>query len=998
MTTGCVMNVIRTTFWLSVLLLAQPCFAVKMDETTHDMVIQRLELGIDGMDKNEPEHNGILVRLAELYADRARLKAINQIETKCETCKGAGLDRSKAIALYQEALKGIPKPHQGKTVLQIAHLYGLNEEDAKANKLYIQIAKAKKGTYSSEVKALAYMNIGEIKFRKGDFKGALNEYQSARKENLKSRALVEFRIAWCQLNLGKTEKAIATLTNLLKHPDLLITQSTDGKNVDPAFVQDLSHDLAAFFAHTKVGLNEINTLKQLSPPAVRKQNLHTLATETDRLGKKDTALIVWAAYVDEGDVKANEKLEVQTRVAQIYYDMSKQQLAANAYEKALELWRKFGCNEPTLCDEIKTRLKKFVTAWNKSQKKEPSENLLRVYLAYIQTFPTDTEMLHWAGIVARTLNKHLQAAQLFHQAAVQASIDLKETPNKKELRNIFEGSLLAEIEMAEASKDPKVRENAYNYYLQINPNGSQAFEVRYQRAQVYYSANRYQDAFSEFHYLASQPAKDHRDLRVKSADLALDSLVALKDDQNIEVRSLEYARLFPERKIEYMKISRNATMNIVAVNLKKDNAKSDYKANLVELSKVNMDGAEDGEKIKFYKNKLAVAQKAMDLDAVRDSAQHLLAIRTLKAEDREWTTAQQVWVAELHLNFAEAYRLSKDMKMSELSKADRELRLALLADLAGLSAQKHHEAFLRLAGGTRAANLVRATLVKNARKPWNELDRQLKFLKQSPDLLAGLTLEVFAGHRDYKRAEHMLKSSIIGRYAAGQTLQRHLDLKEFEAFDRKIRSHRIIGSSDSTMQRTLKDRLKLLNDADKKTQVAFRRHDWTLQTLGLTQLARENRRLYHDIQNLPIPRRLSAADRAKYQQLMRTQSAPYLARAEKMESELNQIWSQSNSVQNLQAAYMSAPADLQKLYRDEITPLALNAPSAAKNRLNNLLNTPFRRPSQRDILLARRELQASPFDVAKVEHLRELESQNGRPSMVAYLDERLSQLRKGKTL
>ena len=46
-----------------------------MDETTHDMVIQRLELGVDGMVtrtiRSEPES---YLRLADLYADRARLK------------------------------------------------------------------------------------------------------------------------------------------------------------------------------------------------------------------------------------------------------------------------------------------------------------------------------------------------------------------------------------------------------------------------------------------------------------------------------------------------------------------------------------------------------------------------------------------------------------------------------------------------------------------------------------------------------------------------------------------------------------------------------------------------------------------------------------------------------------------------------------------------------------------------------------------------------------
>ncbi|MGZ3722422.1 MAG: tetratricopeptide repeat protein, partial [Bdellovibrionales bacterium] len=747
------MNVFWPTL-LSLIVASQLASAVKMDETTHDMVIQRLELGLDGMDKNEPDRNGIVLRLAELYADRARLKAMNEMDAACQDCKGAFNDRKKSISLYQEALAKTDKKEQGKVVLQIAHLYSLNDNGKKSGGLYSQILNAKKNTFSSEVRAIALANVGEKKFRNGDFKGALKDFENARKEKLQTKALIEFRIAWCQLNLGQTDKAIKTLTALLQNPDLLATQTTDGKSVDPIFVQDVSRDLAIFLARTDVGISQIATLKKLSPEAVRKSNLKALATETDRLGKKSSSLIVWAAYVDEGEVTPAEKLEVQTRVAQIYYDMNKQELAANAYEKALDLWKKLGCTDEKVCPDLKIRLKKFVTAWNKGQKKKPTENLFRAYQAYNQTFVNETEMIQWQAVVGRDLGKHKESAALFHQAAVLAQADLAKNSNDKVARQIFEASLLTEIEMAEKSKDLKARENAYNYYLQQNPNGSQAFEVRYQRAQVYYSSNRFQEAFSEFHYLASQPIKEHKDLRVKSADLALDCLVAMKDDKNLQVRSLEYARFFPERKTEYLKISRKATMTLVASNMKNDKAndRTDYKANLTALAAVNMDGADDSEKIKFYKNKITIAQKALDLNTVKETSAKLLGVKTLKADDREWTNQQQVWVAELELNFAEAYRLSRQMNLSELSKADRELRLALLAELAGLDAHKHHEAYIKLAGNGRSANLVRVTLIRASSNPWRELEKQSKYLSKSADLYAGITLEVFAGHPDANKA------------------------------------------------------------------------------------------------------------------------------------------------------------------------------------------------------------------------------------------------------
>lgn len=982
-------------------MISLSAFAVKMDETTHDVVIRRLELSLEDMDNTDPEKPGIQARLGDLYSDRARLKAMNELSTSCRTCTAAKEDRKLAIATYNKALAKINKEQQGKIIIQIAHLYTMNGDGNKAAQLYKQILNSPRSRYSANIRGLAHANIGEIYFKKTEFKTALNHFEKARSEGVVNRGLIESRIAWCQLNMGENEKAVNTLVKVLKDPDMIATQTTEGRGVDPAFVEEVSRDLARFLARTEVNDQHINLLKDLSPDQARKSNLHILANETNRLGKKQASLKVWAAYLDEGNVSPIERLEVQMRVAQALYDLNKTSQAAKAFEKVGELWKSNGCNgDADLCDEIKTGMRRFVTMWNKAQKTKPSKELFQVYQAYLIAFPQDTEMLHWAAIVGRNLDRHKDAAELFRRASTQAALDLKKDPKNKQTNNIFEGSLLGEIEMAEASKDPKIREAAYNYYLSVNPNGSQATEVRYQRAQVFYSSNRYQDAFNEFHFLAVN-GRGQTDLRMKSADLALDCLVAMKDDKALQVRSLEYARIYTERKEEYLKISRKATMNLVAADLKKNensNDRSAYKASLAALASVDMTGADDAEKIKFFKNKIVLAQKAMDLNLVNDGCNQLLAVRSVSKSDQEWAMAQKVWVAELQLNFNEAYKLSSKMQLSNLSAADRELRLSLLAELAGLDNRKHLETYLKLAGRTRAADLVRVTLIKNSSSPWLELDKHTAALKSSPEVLAGVTLEVFARQRDLRKADKMLNTTRIGKFAAGQTLARQLKIKDFYSFDRKIRSHKIYGYSDAAMQKTLKERLRLISQSDRQAQTNVRSGDWTLQVMSLTQLARENRRLYQDILALPVPSRLNAEQKKQYLAMLKSQSQPYLNRAEKIEAELNQMWTKSNSVQNLQTAYMTASPELQKVYRDEISNLAQIAPSGAKNRLQNLLNTPFRRPSQRDILNARKSLQANPFDISKAQALRELEAQNGRPAMVVYLDERISQLKKGKNL
>lgn len=982
-------------FTLSIYNSAQ---ALKMDESTHDEVIRRLEMGVDSMDKAAPERSGILLRLAGLYSDRARLKAINEMDTDCSKCTGARDDRKRAIALFEEALPRTDKTKQGDIVLLIAHLHTLNEQTSKSKQLYEKILNGRRGTYSSEVRALAHANLGEIEFRKGRFRQALKHYQNAEKEKLKTRALVTYRMAWCHFNLGRTESAIGSLADLLSNPQKLATQTTDGKNVDPAFVRDASADLARFTARGKITSSRIQHVVNLSPDETRRDNLKTLATEADRLGRKREALQVWGVYADQGENSKTERIEILARVAKIHYDLGQADQAVTAYEKALETWRQSGCQGDT-CDELKTSLRKFVTSWNRALKIKPTAQVLRAYNAFLITFTDDLEMTHWAAVVAHDVGQHKKAHELFAKAAKVAHEGLKKNPNDKKIKSIFEGSLLGAVEMAEASNDNTAKEAAYDQYLNLNPEGEKAFEIRYQRARLYAQTGRHERAHSEFHALAMQPGIKNRHIKIQAADLSLDSLVAMKDDQALKTRSMEYAEAFPQRREEYSKISRKATLNLVAANTNGKNlTESAYKKNLSLLADTPLAGASKEEKIELYKNKIIVAQKAMDVNATESACIELMAIRGLKDDDREWAMAQQVWAAELQLDFAKAYHLSKKMKLKHLSKADRELRLGMLADLADFDSRKHNLEFIKLTNNLRAANNVRVTLIRKSPRPWRELNTHLSKLRRNPDLLASIALESFARDRQFSQARKIIAIRDVTSTADGQALRRQIELGHYRDFDQKIARHRVSGANDALLQKTLKARLKLVAEAERKLQGYIRMRDWTLQTLALATLARENQRLYADIKDLPVPRRLKGLDRERYRALLAQQSRPYAEKAQALGNELNRRWQKSDSLDALQTAYMNSSTDMRNILKVEISALKNTAPGSTQSRLDRVLRTPSQHPSQKEILTAKRALKEDPFDVRKAEHLRQLAARSGAMPMVAYLDERIHQLKKGATL
>ncbi len=961
-------------------------FAEKMDESTHSLVIDKLERALDLMEKGAPERQGVVLRLADLYSDRARLKAMTEVQKNCDNCEGSKEDRAKALGYYKESLPKAKGEDQGKILVQMAHLNNMNGQSAKAEDIYHDVIKKGRKGYESSVVGSAYFNIGEIHFRKGQFKEAKRQFEKALKQDVSNRGFVEYRLAWCDFNLGLPGSASKRLVKILTTPSL---------SSDPTFKEDVSRDLPTFVAHGNVGPKEIAQVRNLSPEKTRKVNLYQLGTETDRLGKKSASLLVWAAYAKEGEVTGPEKIEVQIRVAQSEFDLGRLNTAVSDFGKAIEFWQKTACDEKNKdkCNDLKLRMRNFVLNWNKKEKINPSVALLHAYETYLKGFPDDAEMTQWAALVARDVMQYRDAVALFRKSALLAK-------NDKSQAKVLEGSLLGEIEMAEKSKDLKLREDAYTFYIETNPQGEKAFESRFERANVWYQQGKYQQAFSEFHYIATQPGSDHHDIKVKAADLALDTLVLLKDEKSLEVRAGEYARLFPERKKEYGEIARKAAMNEVAESLNNNGKAADtgvYKASLVKLKTVNLAGASDQEKTKYWKNRLTVAMQAHDLDEVNTAANGLLSVHGLSEQDRELAYSQKEWVAELKLDFKDAYRYAKQLSYSKLSPADRDLRLAFLAELSGANPRRHYEDYLRHEKSLRQRNLTRVTLVQRSPHPWSELKRQLPELKATPDLLAPLVLETYGRDHRTNELKQVLAITNIGHTPQGKILAHQVEFGDFEQFKRRISHHRLKASSDPQLQRTLKERLSLLAEAAQRMRGSIRHHDFTMEVVTLHLIAIENRRLGNDLMRLPTPHGLNGQQTAQYRAILQQKANGFFTQAGQLEWQWQNKWNE-NTFAEIEKNFQSANWEIQNVLKSEIQILAQNAPDSAKNRLYDILKTRHERPSQSTLMTARRELQQNPFDQSKIERLRELEKQAGQSVMVSYLEARLNQMRKGSTL
>ena len=664
--------------------------------------------------------------------------------------------------------------------------------------------------------------------------------------------------------------------------------------------------------------------------------------------------------------------------------------------EAAAIWKKDGCGKKDECESAQGKMRKLIVDWNRLEKEQVSKELFAAYTIYLEVHTNEYDMHLWAAQVARILKKYAEASELYRKSSILAHKDLAKKEDA-EKRKHFEAALVAQIEMAEQSNKPASKEAAYDHYLKLNPKGDRAFEVRYQRARLYYEQNQIQKALNEFYAVAMTDTKSQVDLRKKAADLHLDALVLAKQESKIEATATEFAKVIPAGRKEYINIARRAALKEIGTTSNNPKAsESDLKSASKRLVAVNLEGASEDERKMIFKNQVILAVRTRDLEGTDRATDRLLSIRGLSDSDREFALEKKVWAAEMRLDFAKAYALTQKMEMSKVAEADRELRLAYLAELAGRNSTRHYEKVISSAKQKSKAILAATRLVRLSSNPWAALEKYSGLLRQNREAFASLVLEAYGRTNNVAKTQKYLEQSTVRRTNAGLTLSHIFESREINAFDKKIASHRMVTASDRLIQESLKKRLALLNEAEALAQKSIRAKDWTLQVLTLTIAARENQRLFEEIAKLPIPRRLDPVQKDAYTRAIAARAAPFEAKAKEINKKLADFWNNDDVIDSMLKGLEDSRRPAARVYANELRELARRAPTSTRSRIEKAVaRVETERPSDNDVLSARRALSRDPFSVSAAKELKRIEAELDRDAMVAYLDARLGQLEGG---
>lgn len=932
---------------------------------------------------NDPSKVAVTLRLADLFAERARTEALKEITQGCAPCKAGDADRKKALQLYNEVLARAPEAVQGKVIVQVGHLYQLTGEEGKAIGVYERILRE---SALAELKAEARMSLAEIYFKRREFAKARTFYQEFLKTATSvSRGLAAYRSAWCAFNLNDIAGAIQQIEEVLRTPALLARNGANQTQIDPQFQEEVSRDYVTFLAKKSVDLKDIEKLYQLSPESIRVENLKSLALDLERVGKKSEALRVWT-FAFGFMSKPEDRLAAKISMAQLYFDTDHKKEGAESFESAMSLGQELKACQSTSCEELRRRSRQFVVAWNQLEKKTPTSALFAAYVSYLQNFPEDVEMNLYAANIAKE-HKNWEASWDYYHKAL--GLQLKDVKKDARTPANLETTLVALLDLAETSNIEKFKTEVYELYLVQSVQKTKTFEVRYQKAHRLYEQGQYPLAAQELRSLALE--KNAKPLiRKQAADLSLDALVLMKEEALLGTWAGEYAQALPQDSREFLQLVQKGILSQSAQTAAQDKA-----AAYTELEAFQPALASAEDRIIFYRNKLILAEQLKRFSQAQAAAEDLLQQPDLAADDAEFAWAKKASLAEMRLDFATVLTATAQLKRT-LKPDEKYLKMAMFAELSGQKSSPYYAHYLQTSKDEEGKRLVVAELVRKAKNPEKEIELRQNILSKSPQLMAQLYAEVFAKTSSEAVLKKVFKNPAMKASEAGKLLTRLSFLRDFKNFKTTLLAHKLDSKNDRKLAATIKSRVALLEKLERFTKQAIESGDWTSQLVSLETLAKESERFYADLLSAPMPAHLSEDEQQHYLQLLAAQATPFQAKALEAKSKVDQFWKSANWRTSLKRSWQQA--ELRSLIVSEVKVLRELAPAEFQADLTEMMAVkkeplaPAARPSLKEIETARALVQKNPFDKQALEALLALEKKSENAAMAQYLQTRIENL------
>ncbi len=967
-------------------------------DANQSLLITKLEKVNQSLADKDESKVSITLRLADLYSERARKDSMMEIEKGCATTCSAGVaDRNKALRLYTDILPRVPEVNKAKVIVQIGHLYQINGQEEKAVQFYSKVVDDNSSqSLSAVLKSEAHLSLAEIFFKKRDYKRAAGHYQHILNlPNSNSKGLASYRNAWCSFSTGDEPSAIKQIETILTTPSLLAKSSMNGdkSEINTQFHEEVSKDFALFLTQKAVTLEDVKKLYKLSPVSTRQSNVQYLAYELERVGKKAESLMAWKEAVSTM-TNPEDKVTAALAMAQLNLDLLDKKSALTAFESALEQMNDLKkCDQSSNCDEYRKRARFFVVSWNQTEKKQASPELLQGYKLYLSIFKTDTEMKSFAVSAAVSAKNTDFAWGMQQEIITDINAQLSNPATASAVKPDFlEKNLVQQLDLADTSGQAELKNQAYENYLKYSVQKTKVNEVLYQKAHQMYEKNNYQEASLQFHQIAMTKTADMK-IRKQAADLALDSLGLMKNTAQVVAYSQMYKNeLGAANQKDFSQILQKSKLS-ESVELAGQSSEAGY----ASLAQINVADLEPADKVKFYKNKIILAEKTKKFSEAISAADALAGIPEASIEDKEFAFSRKAYLSELRLDFAAAFTATE--KLAKTYSADeKNLKLAIFSELSGASSEAYYKKYLQSTANEENKKLVAVELVQKAKNKEQEIAKHSAILEKDPEMLANLLAESYSTQESASIAKKISQSAALKQTASGKLVLRTIFLKELSQVADKISKHQLDSSNDKKLVSSIKARKGILDQVEAMAQKAIESTDWTTQLVTLNLLSKQSERFYNDVISAPLPKGLTPEEESQYLALLSAQAMPYKNKAVEAQMKVDEFWKTPNWKSEFQKAL--SKTSTRRLFEVEVKSISDIAATDVQAELKAMMTAApvvalANKPSVDEIKKTRQMIYADPLNAEALKALLDIEKRSENKAMVSYLENRIESLKKG---
>ena len=491
---------------------------------------------------------GLIYRLAELYMTRAKSarfveqitkeqgQAISFLPSEVKGLKEKNMIL-KAIQKYGEIERRFPKYTElDQVIFNMAFAYLQVADDNNAEKAFIRLLKKKP---RSKLVPDAYLAVGEINFKRLDFKRALAFYARVKKyKNAKAYPYGMYKGAWCYYNLKGYEQAISDLEKVIA-----FGANVEKKGLDQRM--DIRNealiDMALFYSTVRKGADAVNYFIQLAGTKDPVKPLQRLSKIYERHGKNVKQQAVLLSLIEKFDGHSEEP-HFYKELAKNYDRQLKYKKSAQALwsfnKSCLSVMKKDESLDETFCQEEVDKISKnLAIKWLNNfekQRKNPvfsevAEVAFRVHLYEKEPTDDNSKMRFYFAEHIFGLKKFLEASQEYDK--VGDSTNDKERKHKSRYAAIFSFDKHFNSKYEKPEEEIRFKELS-NKYMTDFPKGKEYLNVSFKLALFDYTKKNYEDAAPLLLSLGEKFSS--LDKGKKSQDLYLDILNSQKEYVQIQ--------------------------------------------------------------------------------------------------------------------------------------------------------------------------------------------------------------------------------------------------------------------------------------------------------------------------------------------------------------------------------------------------------------------------------------------------------------------------------